>query len=690
MIRISPGFFPGRISLALILLLLWLSGEAGLADTLSDTSDQPPLVKTHYSPGEITALADEALVAANSSLNEIAAIPPENRTFDSTLLAFDQVISRLSDTTNPLIHMGYVYPDPAVSAEGMETEGKISSFRYSVFTRRDLYDAFADQTPDGPQEARLYEFVMREFRKNGLALSDDEIAEIQPLKDRLTRIESDFNANLNNDNTTLECTKDELAGVPDETLTSYPQNEKGNYIVSLQTPDSYPVMTYATSGETRKRMYLALSYQQTDKNLPLLKEAVGLRQEIARRLGYESWSAYKIDGRMAGSPENVTAFLASLKDPLNKKVQQEKAELLALKQKDDPEATEVEPWDLKYYGNILKKERYAVDLQKVQEYFPLDGVRDGMFSLYGTMLGIRFEEVKDPDVWSPDVTLYRVINTSDDRLLGHLYLDLFVRDGKYGSMMEGAFVSGRMAGNGSYIQPVVLIIGDLPAPTASRPSLLTLSDVEGLFHEFGHSMHDLLTTAPYGLLSGTSVELDLSETPSQAFEEWAWTPEVIDMISGHYLNRSEKLPSDIRDALIASRDSDIGLLYGRQWTFAQADMDYHTIPGSHNLTKEYQTLYREMLDVNESTELGDIIGTVGHLAGGYDAGYYSYLWSKIYALNIFSRFREDGVTNASTGAEYRRWILEPGNMQDGMALLEGFLGRQPGPEEFFRRLSGQE
>lgn len=691
MIRSSTGFFPDLISLSIILILIWLSCEACLADTIKENSpDNNPFIQTHYSPGEITALTDEAIIAANNSLNEIAAISLENRTFSNTLLAFDQVISSLSDKTKPLIHMGYVYPDTAVSAEGMETEGKISSYIYSVYTRRDLYNAIAHQTPENLQEARLFEFVLREFRKNGLALPDDEIAQIKLLKDRLTTIESEFTANLNNDNTTLEFTKDELAGVPEDTLASYPQSEKGNYIVSLQTPDSVPVMTYATSGETRKQMYLAESYQQTEKNLPLLQEAVRLRQEIAQRLGYDSWAAYNIDGRMAGSPKNVTTFLASLKDPLHKKIIKEKAELLALKQKEDPLATELDPWDLKYFENILKKEKYAVDMQKVQEYLPLDTVRDGMFSLYGTMLGIRFEQVKDADVWSPDVTLFRVINVSDDRLLGHLYLDLFPREGKYGSMMEGAFVSGRMAENGSYIRPVVLIIGDVPAPSASRPSLLTLSDVEGLFHEFGHSMHDILTTAPYGLLSGSSVELDYSETPSQAFEEWAWTPEVIDMISGHYLNQSEKLPAEIRDSLIASRDSDIGLLYGRQWTFAEADMEFHIIPGPHNLTKEYQTLERNMLDVNASTELGDTIGTLGHLAGGYDAGYYSYLWSKIYALNLFSRFRDDGVVNASTGADYRRWILEPGNMQDGMTLLHGFLGRQPGPEEFFLRLSGQE
>jgi len=314
-----------------------------------------------------------------------------------------------------------------------------------------------------------------------------------------------------------------------------------------------------------------------------------------------------------------------------------------------------------------------------------------MFSLYGGMLGIRFELVNNTDVWSPEVTLFRVINASDDRLIGHLYLDLFTRKGKFESMREGAFVSGRITENGSYKQPVVLIIGDFPAPSASRPSLLTFYDIENLFHEFGHSMHDLLTTAPYLLLSGTSVELDFSEAPSQAFEEWVWTPEVIDMISGHYQNQSERLPADLRDNLIASRNSFIGLNYGDQWIVAETDMDFHTIPGPHNLTREYQALDRDMMEENASTELGDWIGTVGHLAGeGYDAGYYSYLWSEVYAINIFSRFRDEGIGNASTGADYRRWILEQGNMQDGMILLQGFLGKQPGPEEFLRRLQGRD
>jgi len=277
MIRTGTGFFQDLKSISIILILLCLSCEACLADSMSDNSSESnQLIRTHYSPGEITALTDEAIVAANNSLNEIAAILPENRTFSNTLHAFDQVISTLYYKTNPFILMGYVYPDTRVSAEGMETEGKISSFVFSAYTRQDIYNTFVvNRTTENPQEARLSDFVLREFRKNGLALPDGEISQIKPLRDRLAAIENEFLTNLNNDNTKVDFTKDELTGVPEDTLASFTLTGNGTYIVTLKSPDYVQVMTYATSGETRKQMFLANSYRQTARTCHSWKRQSG-------------------------------------------------------------------------------------------------------------------------------------------------------------------------------------------------------------------------------------------------------------------------------------------------------------------------------------------------------------------------------------------------------------------------------
>lgn len=687
MIRQSAHISSFSLPLIVLFLLIWVSGivyaEKGQEEV---SSGEVRHIQTHYEPGEISILTNQAILTANNSLNEIGCIPSKDRTVNNTLIQFDRVMSDLNDKILPMILMGYVYPDLSISAEGMEAEEKLKTFFFNVYTRRDLYRAFKNITSANPEETRLLFLILREYKKNGLELSDTQIAEVRDLRENLTKIEGEFSANLNNDNTTLVFTAEELTGIPIETVRTFSQTENGTYLVTTKYPDFNPVMDNAVSGETRKRMYSAYVNRQAENNTKLLEEAIMLRQEIATKLGYDSWASYRIDGRMAGTPENVSVFLDSLKGPLHRRVLEEKALLLRLKLKDDPTAINLDPWDIRYYTEKLKKQNYSFDKEKVREYFPLEKVREGMFTLYGDLFGIRFETVEGADVWAPDVTLYKVINIPDDQVIAYIYFDLFPRDGKYGHLMMSPLNSPRFNEGGAYIIPVSVIVGNMPVPTAERPSLLSFDEVEGLFHEFGHILHGSLTTAPYGLWSGSNTEIDFVETPSQAFEEWIWTPGVIDLVSGHYLNQSDKLPVEIRDNLIESRDIDIGLRYGRQWTIAREDMDYHTIQGPVDITSISDSLYQEMMDITP-IEGGHEPATIGHLAGGYDAGYYSYLWSKIYALNVFSRFENEGVRNASTGADFRRWILEQGNMKDGKVLLRGFLGKEPSADEFFNRLN---
>jgi thimet oligopeptidase len=236
----------------------------------------------------------------------------------------------------------------------------------------------------------------------------------------------------------------------------------------------------------------------------------------------------------------------------------------------------------------------------------------------------------------------------------------------------------------AYTVPVAAIIGNMRAPNGDVPSLLAHDDVDGLFHEFGHVLHHSLSRAPYASLSGTNVEWDFVESPSQALEEWIWQPQVIEAISGHY-KTGEKMPADMVQKIIAARDMDTGITYSRQLMIASEDMTFHTANGPVDVTNVSNTMYTDILGM-QPIEGGHEPATIGHFMGGYDAGYYSYLWSKVYALNIFDKFERDGLTNATTGAEYRRWILAQGNMQDGTVLLKGFLGKDPSVEVFYERL----
>ncbi|WP_292346910.1 MULTISPECIES: M3 family metallopeptidase [unclassified Methanoregula] len=641
-------------------------------------------LRAQYTPGEIPLLATSAQEHANASFNKIAALPPGERTFENTLLAFDTAMTDYTGAIWPLTLMGYVYPDPQVSAEGMAVEESSAVFMNDIYSRRGLYDALRTVSPRTPAEARLFNLTLREFERNGLKLPDERLEKVRKMNDELSGLESRFSANLNNDNTTLVFTATELAGVPAGTLGTFTELPDGTYRVTTKYPDYIAVMKYASLNTTRKMMYMAYNNRQAVENTAILEQAILLRQSIAKELGYRTWADYRTDGRMAQNSSRVMAFLGTIREPLKEKCRVEDAELLLFKKETDPLATSVDPWDVSYLEEIQKLRKFDYDENAVKEYFPADSTVQGIFGIYGKLFGIRFEEVTGAPVWSPDVRLYRALNATGGETVGYLYLDLYPREGKYGHFATFPLISGRMK-DGAWSVPVTAIIGNFPAPQGDKPGLLTMDDIETLFHEGGHAMHYLLTTVPYGTWSGFSTELDFVETPSQTLEEWAWDPVVLDSLSSHYTNSSKKLPPELRDRVIAGRDAGIGQYYGRILANSLEDMEYHTADGPVDVTAVSRRIYSEVTGISQPEGIHQPASFV-HLMSGYDAGYYGYLWSKVYALEIADEFRRDGMTNQTTGMRLRNQILSQGNMHDGGVLLERFLGHEPGTAAFYQRL----
>jgi len=647
-----------------------------------DTASTP--IRTVYRPGEIAALCDTAIATATAALDRIAALKKEARNTDSTLLAFEAAIADYSDAILPVTLMGYVYPDKTVAAEGSAAEEKAGKFSVDIYTRRDLYDAIKTAVPRTKDEERLLSETLRQFKKNGLALPDDGLARVRAYKQEITELEVRFTANLNNDTSAIDFSKEELDGVPEDVLATFSQGDDGKFHVTTKYPDYIPVMQNAKNEDTRKRLYTAFVNRQAAANTELLEKAILVRQACAKELGYASWADFRLDGRMAKTTAAVLSFLDELKAPVKGKEQSDLTKLLALKKELVPGADRIEPWDLAYLTEQLRKRQFALDNEAIRKYFPFDTVLDGMLGIFGPLFGIRFCVVPDAPVWAPGVRLVRILDAADNRTLAYIYLDMFPRDGKYGHMMMVPLIAGRRTGDG-YSVPVTAIVGNFRAPAGDIPSLLTHDDVEGLFHEFGHALHGCLTKVPYASLAGSSVEWDFVETPSQALENWAWEPAVLDAVSGHYARPEEKLPGEIRDRIIAARDLGAGLFYTRMLVISTEDMAFHTTCGPVDVTATGDRVYRELMGI-EPLSGGHEPSTIGHFMGGYDAGYYSYLWAEVYALDVFARFKKDGLFNPATGAAYRHAILEQGNMQDGTALLRQFLGRAPAMDAFYERL----
>ncbi len=445
LVLLTAQYFPGGIgrppAVHPVTNGLWTPSDLQVPDP------QEP-VRSRYSRGEITQMCDAAFASVNVSLDGIAATAPGDRTIDNILLRFEQAIGDLSDATQPLSMMSYVYPDPAISAEGSACEEKTGIFMADVYTRRDIYNAIHGVSPRTPDEARLYNKTIRLFEKNGLNLPDDRLARVREMKVNLSRLETRLSTNLNNDNTTLEFTPQELSGVPGSILAGLKQTDRGTYLVTMKTPDYLPVMQSAGSSETRKRVYSAYVNRQADENIRLLEEAIVLREQIARELGFATWADYRIDGRMAAKPENVLTFLAALKEPLKEKTKEEMAALLAIKKKLGPSATAVDPWDILFLKEKLRVEKYNLDDEVIRQYFPFNQTMQGIFDQYSGLLGIRFVEVKDAKVWADGVKLYRIENATGGDTIAYLYADLFPREGKYGHMMEYQLKGGRAGPHG--------------------------------------------------------------------------------------------------------------------------------------------------------------------------------------------------------------------------------------------------
>jgi thimet oligopeptidase len=270
-------------------------------------------------------------------------------------------------------------------------------------------------------------------------------------------------------------------------------------------------------------------------------------------------------------------------------------------------------------------------------------------------------------------------------LIVYFYTDFIPREGKYNHAAAFPLISGRKFSDGTYSYPVSSIVANFTKPANGKPSLLTHDEVVTVFHEFGHIMHQTLTRAPYASLSGSSVAQDFVEAPSQMLENWVWNPKILGMLGGHYQDHSKKLPPELLKQMIKARDFNQGMFYTKQLLYGLFDMDLHTQPGPVDATKIFDHLYLSIVG-QQPLEGGHFAAGFGHLMGGYDAGYYGYLWSEVYAQDMFSKFPQSDLTDAGMGARYRAVILEHGNMQDAIVLLKDFLGREPNTKAFFKKL----
>ncbi|HXN09433.1 MAG TPA: M3 family metallopeptidase, partial [Candidatus Acidoferrales bacterium] len=341
----------------------------------------------------------------------------------------------------------------------------------------------------------------------------------------------------------------------------------------------------------------------------------------------------------------------------------------------------VRRWDYGYYENKLVKAKYAVDEQEIRRYFPVDHVVTSVLGIYQKLLGVTFAEIAPADSWASSVREYSITDTASGKAIGWFYLDLYPRHGKFTHFANFPIRPGRLMSDGSYQKPVSAIVGNWPLPATGKPALLSHEEVITFFHEFGHLMHSTLSTAPYETLFGTSVRPDFVEAPSQMLENFMWQPSILKEVSSN-VKTGAPLPDDLITKMIALKHVADGYDWSGQAFYAQYDMKIHSSGPKVDVDATWFDLQRKMTPFPGTPGTHPEAG-FGHLMGGYDAGYYGYLWSKVYAQDIFTRFQKEGLENPAVGAAYRKDILEPGATVEPDVLVQNFLGRPMNPQAFY-------
>jgi thimet oligopeptidase len=643
-------------------------------------------------PAEITEAQEKAIAQAEAILDELLAVPEGQRTFANTMLRLEDASDLLEQAHGRYGFMSYVAEAKEVRDAADSLREAIEKYENDLAFREDVYQAVLDfsKTAEAAgltgEAKRLLDWTLRDYRRLGFDLPKEQRERVKALKARLIELDLAFQRNIDTYEDQIWVTREELAGLPEAyigRLRSEQRDGQTYYRVSLDYPELHPFLDNAESEELRKELLIKSYRKGGEENVRTLEEAISIRDELARLLGYESWAAYVLEIRMAKTPDRVREFLSDLKEKVEpKRLKDMEGLVQAKREHTGNDSAVLNLWDWRFYHNYLLKTRYAVNDFEVAKYFPLDAVLEGLFNVYQTLMGVRFEAIEPANAWHEDVRLFRIVDAAEEREIAFFFMDLHPRPNKYGHAAAFTLRGGRRLPDGSYQKPVSAIVANFTKPSADQPSLLRHTEVETLFHEFGHILHQTLTTAERLRFSGTRTERDFVEAPSQMLEHWVWRADVLAAFSRHY-ETGEPLPQDLLERMIAAKNLDSAVFTVRQLYFAELDYAYHS--GGHD--KDTTAIMRELHPISgfEAPEGTYWQAGFSHLFG-YDAGYYGYKWSEVFADDMFTRFEAEGPMNAALGLEYRRKVLEPGGSIDGDVMVRDFLGREPNSDAFLKNL----
>ena len=612
---------------------------------------------------------------------------PIAEALDALTRAWGAVAHLNAVVSTPALRDAYNRNLPAVTAFYAELGQDLRLYeRYRALAAAPEYAALE------PARRRVIDNELRDFRLSGALLPDADKARFRALQEESANVSARFDDNV------LDATNDwawyideerQLAGLPvdvvAEARAAAEADGRAGWKLTLRMPCYLPVMQYAESAELRRTLHRAYSTRASElgarpewDNTPLLERIVALRAEEARLLGFPDFARLSLARKMAGSPEEVLAFLRDLAARARPYAEREMAELAAFA-RERLGQDELAPWDLAWVSERLKSHRYAFSEQEVRQYFPEPAVLAGLFRVVETIYGVRVREAA-ADTWHPSVRFFEIVGR-DGALVGQFYLDSYARPGKQGGAWMDDAINRRRVGE-RLQHPVATLTCNLSAPVGGKPATFTHDEVITLFHEFGHGLHQLLTAVDVAGVSGIEgVEWDAIELPSQIMENWCWEWDVIAPMTAH-VDTGEPLPRALFDRMLAARNFQSGLATLRQVEFAVFDMLLHSayVPGGGAWPSPQALVeaVRREIAVVPRADYDRSLQSFGHIfAGGYAAGYYSYKWAEVLSADAYARFEEEGVLSPAVGESFRDEVLARGGSRPAMESFIAFRGRPP-------------
>lgn len=656
--------------------------------------------------------ADQIVPAVTDAIRDNKALIEEKLsslshfTWDNFVNVLDEADDHLGKLWSPIAHMNAVVSNDKLRQAHDACLPLFSEYATFVGQHQGLYDAYLSISESDEfthlkeEQQKVISNALRDFKLSGIALPEDKKRRYGEITQQLAQLQSQFSNNVMD--ATLAWSKliedvKELDGLPESALAAAKQaaqeKQQQGYLLTLDFPSYLPVMTYAKNRALRQEVYRAFATRASDQgpqagefdNSEIIEKVLALRHELALLLDFDNFAEYSLATKMAENPLQVINFLTELADKSYPQAVRERDQVLAFAKALDG-IEQLESWDLSYYAELLKQQKYAISDEELRPYFPENKVLQGLFEVVHRLFGLTIKEVFDVDTWHADVRFFSIYDQQQTHL-GSFYLDLYARAHKRGgAWMNDCRVRRRLV-NGQLQLPVAYLTCNFTKPVGSQPALFTHNEVTTLFHEFGHGIHHMLTKIESSSVSGINgVPWDAVELPSQFLENWCWEPQALALISGH-VKTGETLPTELLDKMLAAKNYNGALMMLRQIEFSLFDfvLHYQYQPEQGSQVEKVLNDVREQVAVIRPPSFNRFQHSFSHIfAGGYAAGYYSYKWAEVLSADAFSRFEEFGIFDQNTGREFLQAILEKGGSSDPMVLFKNFMGREPSIDALLR------